>query len=451
MYLLLALAFLLPLSASDAFLGLHRFDQLLEPKEILERFRGVGLGEARNPVSLTTINDVLSDYDDRVFEKFQITDFFSADVRFWFGVYTQYEGDQIVLHDRDDLDIIYGVLHFSPQDVKGMNRFGKNAVMQTMAQRKIDEIKLEMRRISQGHESSDLAFVIQRSLGFSKDPPPLDARKRRAYYESRAKGVRAQTGQRDSIRAGLERARPYFPFLKRIFQEANLPPELLGISFLESSFNNEAHSRVGALGVWQFMPLIAASFMPRRSAALDYRQNLIISSVAAMHLLRENYAILKRWDLAITAYNSGTKHLVRARRELRHPSPSLEMIFKHYKADHHGFASKNFYSEFIALVHVLDYREELFPEVKSSDRATFIVSVAVCPFVPKALSPAPAQFAELNPHLYRLGSSYPRGTIVVSKAPLPSRSFKALTMDYMLRNKPLRWAQAIANQSCSTR
>lgn len=452
MFRILFLFLLLPLKASDSFHGRLRFDHFLTPEEILDPYKGVALGSVRVPVTDQLAGSILGDFFSAVPDKFRVVPYFSTHVRFWFGIYTQFDSSQIVLHDRDDLDVIYGVLHFSPEKVGSLNRFAKAAIMQSMAQRKIEELRLELKQLGQGRSASELTLPILRVLQNSKTPPPPGTSDRKEYYRRRAESIRAQTGQRDLIGAGLERALPSFKFLENVFEEAELPKELIAIAFLESSFNNEAHSRVGALGVWQFMPLIASYFVPKRNAQLDYRQNVAISTIAAAHLLRDNFRILKRWDLAVTAYNSGTRHLVTARRALNLPAPSLEAIFRSYQNNHHGFASKNFYSEFIALVHVLAYRQLVFPAVNQTPASAKLrVALAVCAFRPADIQARHTGFSALNPHLYRQNSTYPRGTIVISDGVLPTSRFKEISLEAMLRHRPNVWSQKLLNQSCSTR
>src|SRR5690606_910794 len=155
------------------------------------------------------------------------------------------------------------------------------------------------------------------------------------------------TGQKNFIKSGIVESLPYQSFLFRLFADKKLPKELLAIPFLESSFNPRAHSKVSAAGAWQFMPLISSYFLPKRTTILDYRFNVGLSSLAAAKLLDENHRILKSWDLAVTAYNSGTKHLLKTKRELKRPDVTLEDVIKHSDSKHFGFASKNFYSEFL--------------------------------------------------------------------------------------------------------
>jgi membrane-bound lytic murein transglycosylase D len=78
--------------------------------------------------------------------------------------------------------------------------------------------------------------------------------------------------------------------------------------------------------------------------ALDERRDPIRSSRAAAKLLKQNYEKLGSWPMAITAYNHGVTGMLRARRA----KGSYEEIFKHYRRRRFKFASRNFYSEFLA-------------------------------------------------------------------------------------------------------
>ena len=175
-----------------------------------------------------------------------------------------------------------------------------------------------------------------------------------------ARNVRAQTGQRNNIFQGILNAAPFDGFFADLLKAFNLPHELVAIAFVESSFNPNAVSKVGASGVWQIMPFIEQKILSR-GKNIDSRRSVLLSTLGAFHLLAQNYKILKRWDLAVTAYNSGTKHLLRAQKQFRKKNIDLPYILKNYHSAHLGFASKNFFSEFLALVYVLEYKDLLYP------------------------------------------------------------------------------------------
>jgi membrane-bound lytic murein transglycosylase D len=116
---------------------------------------------------------------------------------------------------------------------------------------------------------------------------------------------------------------------------------------VESSFNPKAYSKAGAAGIWQFTRSTGKKFM-KVGRGVDERRDPIRSSKAAAQLLEQNYRILRSWPLAITAYNHGISGLSKARKT----KGSEEAIFSDYSTRRFQFASRNFYSEFLATRHV---------------------------------------------------------------------------------------------------
>lgn len=86
---------------------------------------------------------------------------------------------------------------------------------------------------------------------------------------------------------------------------------------------------------------------------VDERRDPISATHAAAKFLKENYAALGNWPMALTAYNHGTGGMLRAKRA----KGGYERVFKEYKGPAFGFASRNFYSEFLAAREIAkDYR-----------------------------------------------------------------------------------------------
>lgn len=421
----------------------------------LSPFEGTeGIREARSVLDPALVDDILGDHADRIPAEFRMTPYFEPFIRFWFGIYTRYTSDHIVIHDRDNLDIVYSVIDFS-QVAARLNRFERSAVVQTLSKEKAQEIAQTLRELARGDTHSRLALSVLKVLQAHAGSLPTDPQQRSRELLRRANNLRTQTGQRNLIAQGIERMLPFEGFFADYFQAFGLPQQLIAIPFLESSFNTKAESKVGALGIWQFMPLISSYFMPKRTPWLDYRSNPFVASVAAMHLLKENKKILGSWDMAVTAYNSGTKHLVAARR--KHGAKSLQDVFERYENDHHGFASKNFYAEFIALVHALTYRDEVF-NVPAPTGAPKVIDLAIakCSFSPRDLLKRhklpEARFRELNPHITKWAHLHPRGTIVVAVPGLPRGMFRMVSHKEAVTHRPVDWtAKLLRNQSCSTR
>lgn len=157
--------------------------------------------------------------------------------------------------------------------------------------------------------------------------------------------LRSQSGLRDEFETAVKRAEPYLPYMEDIFRSYKIPSELTRIAFVESMFNVQAKSKVGASGVWQFMPGTARKFLYVNSF-IDERNSPLKATKAAAQLLSLNYQDLNSWPLAITAYNHGTGGMLRAVKKIG--SSDISKIIEKYESPSFGFASKNFYAEFLA-------------------------------------------------------------------------------------------------------
>ncbi len=92
--------------------------------------------------------------------------------------------------------------------------------------------------------------------------------------------------------------------LKLVFLSQGVPPQLVWIAEVESSFNPKAKSRVGAAGLFQIMPetafLLGLSLEPE-----DERLDPVKSARAAAEYLRYLYGKFRDWRLVMAAYNGG--------------------------------------------------------------------------------------------------------------------------------------------------
>lgn len=409
--------------------------------------------------SQKALEPFLRDYDNRVNPVFRINKFFYPNVRFWFLIYTRLESSQVAVHDRRNLSIIYKVLDFTALRKKEVPANTLFILQQKLSKERVDELRLALDLLARDpHNMDPSSREIYRAVRNAGVDLPSTPKERSEFFKELRDNLRAQTGQKDFIEAGLRRALPYRNFIRFQLEKKNLPVELAAIPFLESSFNPKAHSRVSALGVWQFMPLIGSYYLPKRTTHIDYRANVGTSSLAASHLLQENHRIMKRWDLTVTSYNSGTRYLLKTKRELASiPNVSLEDIIRHKASGAFGFASKNFYSEFLALSHVLAYSDELFPSVRNSEREdadkNLIFSLAKCPMrIDKEVSSTLQEEVDFyNDHIQDFKKIYPRGTILTTKSRLPSSKFYVIDETSVSKRKPKDWSALIRNQSCSTR
>lgn len=450
-YFLLALCCLTLVTASDPFFGTELTWRRIPQEES---------GDVRELPWMSTeaFREYLEDHDDRVSDIFEVRPYYYPNVHFWFLIYTQFESSNVVIHDKSNLNLIYKVLDFSELHHKDLPKNTIYVLQQKISDERIKSLKEELDELAKDPYSVSVsAKNIYRTLKQAGIEPPIKKSDRSIFFNKLKHNLRSQTGQKNFIRDGVLRSLPYQSFLGKYFTDRKLPKELLAIPFLESSFNPKAHSKVNALGVWQFMPLISSYYVPKRSTYGDYRSNIGVSSLAAGHLMSENYTIMKSWDLAVTAYNSGTKHLLKSKRELASKDVDLEDVIKHSDSQHFGFASKNFYSEFLALAHTLAYREDIFDDLHEHDRPDvdddlrfYMTKCAMR--LPKVLDEKMMDDVHFhNHHIGELQANIPRGHIITVKSALPKSKFHQVAYNDLLKIKPKDWDRLLRNQSCSTK
>jgi membrane-bound lytic murein transglycosylase D len=158
--------------------------------------------------------------------------------------------------------------------------------------------------------------------------------------------LRSQTGIKEKFADAIRVSRRYLKAMEIIFRQEGVPVELTRLPFIESSFNVQAYSKVGAAGIWQFMPATGRLFNLRINHLVDERRDPLIATRAAARLLKANYERLGSWPLAITAYNHGPAGLAAAVDAMG--TDDIAAIIKRYKGERFGFASRNFYPEFLA-------------------------------------------------------------------------------------------------------
>jgi membrane-bound lytic murein transglycosylase D len=264
------------------------------------------------------------------------------DVRFWIRVYTEVTTDQGLLHDDWYLGLVYEVLRFDPSDSP---RQREHIVEQAKAR-----YAALLRRFAAG-DTEDLTPHERRILhDFGDKTTP-------AGYREAIERIRFQLGQADRFHEGLIRAQAYEASISRVLADRGVPPEIGALPHVESSFNPAAYSRVGAAGLWQFMPGTARRYM-RVDGVVDQRLDPYSATEAAANLMLYNYRLLGSWPLAVTAYNHGPGGLRRAQDELG--TNNIAVIVKHYQGATFGFASRNFYVAFLAALEVDRNAEKYF-------------------------------------------------------------------------------------------
>ncbi|WP_417337009.1 lytic transglycosylase domain-containing protein [Halobacteriovorax marinus] len=393
------------------------------------------------------------DPENRISNEFPIPKYFYNKVHFWFNIYTLYDSNYAVLHDKVNMSIIYDVLDYTSLANSGLNRHTKFALQSKLTLNKVKELKKVFKNLGANKNLGLQEQNILKALKSSRVQIPKGKNKRKQFFKKLANNLRAQTGQKDNIQRGLSNIQPFEKSMDKYFNKFKLPKELKAIPFLESSFNTKARSKVDAVGTWQFMKYIGSHYMPI-NRYVDGRMNPLLSTISALHLLKQNKQILKSWDLAVTAYNSGPKHYIRAKRKLKKKNADLEYILKNYKHPHIGFASKNFYAEFLALVYSLAYRENFFEKPSGDPHDRVKIFITKCTQSPdwyfrnvKKIDP---ETRLINLHFKRrkLKSRLRKGQIIFADVDLNPKKYYELPDKYITKKYPKNWSKLVSRMKC---
>ena len=134
-----------------------------------------------------------------------------------------------------------------------------------------------------------------------------------AYNDVVQKFIDRYSGRlRRSISYMLGASNFYMPIFEEALEMYQLPLELKYLPIIESALNPKAVSRVGAAGLWQFMPATGKQYGLKLNSLVDERRDPVLASQAAARYLRDLYKIFGDWNLVIAAYNCGPENINKA-------------------------------------------------------------------------------------------------------------------------------------------
>jgi membrane-bound lytic murein transglycosylase D len=143
--------------------------------------------------------------------------------------------------------------------------------------------------------------------------------------------------RRISTRAPLPAGDAFAERLKPLFNGAGIPAELVWLAEVESSFNPEATSPAGAVGLFQLMPATARS-LGLSIAGPDERRHPAKSARAAATYLGQLHRRFGDWRLALAAYNAGQGRVQRALDRFK--AKTFEEISPHLPAETQFYVPK---------------------------------------------------------------------------------------------------------------
>jgi len=283
---------------------------------------------------------------------FAVPDILKDNVAFWKKVYTEYGLTEGVIHDRD-----YPLVIYKRISVEQLSGWAASRYAEAQKSRIATCLRnLETQPDSTWTEEEKACLAVYKEHAPESTLPGASGR------------VRFQLGQKERFRMGVERSTAYLDTIRTIFAGYHVPQRLAYLPHVESSFNFESYSKVGAAGVWQFMRSTGRLFL-RINYLIDERRDPILSTSAAAKLLNSNYQQLGSWPLAITAYNhgvNGMKHAVNVT-----GSRDIAVIIKNYCSPSFQFASKNFYACFLAASDVAMHATDYFSDLHCAKKIEF--------------------------------------------------------------------------------
>jgi len=298
-------------------------------------------------LSILLLNTLITAETDTIF---YTPDIVKDNVVFWKKIYAEVSITEGLLHDREYPLVIY-------QKLSGGSSRPKSTTIKKHRAKIVDLLK--------GMDEPESKWTKeQKAIGeLFKKHASIDALK---GAEDR---VRFQQGQMERFKEGLIRSGMYLDTIRSILREYNIPEQLIYMPHVESSFNTLAYSKAGAAGMWQFMRGTGRLYGMQIDYTIDERRNPILSTIAAAKYLSNSYKELKSWPLAITSYNHGLYGVKRAVKNTG--SSDIGVIIQKYESRSFRFASKNFYSCFIAALDIAQNYENYFPNVELFPRFHF--------------------------------------------------------------------------------
>ena len=319
-------------------------------------------------------------------------------VNFWVDIYTKYSTTQGVIHDSENIDLIYEIVDFKEiEKDPRLNSRQKEKAKKKLVNDAKERASDLLRRLDQKPNPSSLSAQEKRIWDYMKPISDLD-KFREANDKNR---LRFQLGQSDRMKKAIYFSGRYLEEFEHIFRQENLPIELTRLVFVESSFNVLARSKVGASGLWQIMPSVARP-LKMINASVDRRNDPWDATRLAAKIFVGNYKLLGEWPLAVTGYNHGANG-IKKMCEKYNTKNLVEMVQNIRSKKSFGFASRNFYASFMAALQVEKNAKSYFPDIQWSEKlksATYKVPAAISfDQLTKVFDNDKGQIDIFNPHL----------------------------------------------------
>ncbi|MGC0154340.1 LysM peptidoglycan-binding domain-containing protein [Chromobacterium vaccinii] len=224
--------------------------------------------------------------------------------------------------------------------------------------------------------------------GFQLDEVNADVvRRQERFYASRP----------EYFKRTLDRSRKYLFHIMNEVERRGMPTEIALLPMVESAFVPTASSRVGAAGLWQFMPATGRHYGLEQTWWYDGRRDVMDATRAALDYLQNLYAQFGDWNLALAAYNWGEGNLARAIAKAQ--ASGLEPTYENIRLPNE---TRNYVPKLLAVRNILLNPEKYGVRLDKFPNKPYFVTVSTgkhmnIDIAAKLAGISVAEFKELNP------------------------------------------------------
>jgi membrane-bound lytic murein transglycosylase D len=304
------------------------------------------------PLLLLIFTNLLIAADEKVFPNpdiFPQPQGYKKNVEFWMKVYGEWSDDKMVIHDSKNMDIIFDIYEM-PED----NSLLWSAARSGLSKR-VDEIRTMLKELQADPTIAQRSADHKKIFDLYKHINDADK------FSQAVQNVRVQQGIKDRFEQGLERMHLYLTQIKQVLRDEGVPEEVAYLPLVESSFNNQSLSKTRAAGIWQFMPGTARQYM-KVNSDVDERLDPYVATRAAARYLKRSYQMFGNWPVSLMSYNHGQQGMRNAANALG--TTDFMAIVTRYEGKYFGFASRNFYAEFLAACKVMKDADKYFDDIQ---------------------------------------------------------------------------------------